>query len=85
MSSDLKLFDNADDAVIANNYDACIFDIAYWGACGRKITKGTEFCHEHLRAACCVCGGQAIHSCAANVGSFTCGYPLCKLCVHKHS
>jgi hypothetical protein len=57
----------------------CQFDEAWRGQC--RIDSDQEYCAEHRKEKCCVCGEQATHSCAMT-SQLVCGFPLCNNCEH---
>ena len=64
--------------------DKCKYYLAWIGECG-KPAKG-NFCDEHLKKKCDMCGEQSTGQCEDDVfgGSLTCGMPLCRKGCHKH-
>lgn len=52
----------------------CQFNLAYIGPC--KKPCAVEFCAEHLKEKCDVCGKQADHQCEMG-SSLVCGRPVC--------
>lgn len=59
--------------------------MAWVGECNKKTTPGEEYCNEHSKAKCVVCGKQATHTCTW-ASSLSCGAPLCDSdkCYKKH-
>ncbi|PLS19153.1 hypothetical protein CVD28_01725 [Bacillus sp. M6-12] len=54
----------------------CKFDKAWIGTCKEENATGKEYCEEHIKEVCSVCGGQATHNCAETM-QFVCGTNLC--------
>lgn len=76
-----------DKEEMAKMNQGCKFDMAWVGRCNKKTIEGTDYCEEHLKMKCCICGRQATHTCTW-ASSVSCGAPLCdsKKCnkEHKH-
>jgi hypothetical protein len=62
----------------------CKYDKPWIGKC--NVECNNEYCEEHQKEKCCVCGQQATHGCD-NTQFLVCGTPLCDnpLCdtIHK--
>lgn len=63
----------------------CKFDKAWVGRCKKETVEGTEYCTDHLKETCRVCGEQATHDCGETF-QLVCGTPLCNKeeCKIKH-
>jgi hypothetical protein len=57
----------------------CKFERGWADRCKKPAEEGEDFCIEHLKVKCCVCGKQAIRECSY-LGQFVCGAPLCADC-----
>lgn len=51
----------------------------------QETLEGKEYCLEHSKTNCVICGEQATHECAETF-QFVCGTPLCdkEICKIKH-
>jgi hypothetical protein len=54
----------------------CNFDKAWIGKCKESNVEGKEYCEEHTKEVCSICGEQATHDCAETM-QFVCGANLC--------
>lgn len=54
----------------------CNFNQAWIGTCKKDNVEGADFCAEHEKIKCSVCGEQANHDCE-ETNQFVCGSPLC--------
>lgn len=63
----------------------CKFHEAWIGRCNKETEEGSEYCKEHSKQKCCICGGQAVKNCGHTMG-LVCGFPLCdkQECFEKH-
>lgn len=64
--------------------EQCPFDRAWIGKCKKTPEVGEIFCPEHADMKCGQCGAQATRDCAATIGAFVCGGPLCAEHSHQH-
>jgi hypothetical protein len=53
----------------------CKFERGWADRCKKPAEEGEDFCIEHLKVKCCVCGKQAIRECSY-LGQFVCGAPI---------
>lgn len=54
----------------------CKFNTAWVGMCKNEAIQGTEYCEEHSKVKCSICGEQATHDCDLT-DMLVCGSPLC--------
>lgn len=55
----------------------CNFNQAWAGHCNKECDD--EFCEDHKKIKCKICGGQAVKTCKETF-QFVCGTPLCGKC-----
>ena len=56
----------------------CKFVISWVGNCNKETVNNEDFCEEHKKYKCTICGEQATHECPETIfGSMVCGAYLC--------